>query len=111
MASFSGWEMLDDGSFNGTRKYIRSSDEDEGTVQNRYEGMDIPLILAKNKQDQNDFSGRLGDGLHHAARVPNSILLEWFFADGVWAPDDMEYMSRKLNDPDWRYLKRLPIQL
>lgn len=111
MPSFSDWELLDDGSYNGVRKYIRSNGEDEGMVQVRYEGYDVPLIIADNKRAQNEHSGRLGDGLHHAAKIPNSILLEWFFADGVWAPDDVDYMARKLNDPDWRYLKRLPIQL
>ena len=111
MPNFSDWELLDDGSWNGVKKYIRSNGEDEGTVQVRYEGFDVPLIIADNKRAQNEHSGRLGDGLHKAASVPNSILLEWFFADGVWAPDDVDYMARKLNDPDWRYLKRLPIQL
>jgi hypothetical protein len=33
----SDWQLIDDGSFNGLRKYIRSSDEDQGTVQVRYE--------------------------------------------------------------------------
>jgi hypothetical protein len=58
--SFSRWEQIDDGSFNGVKKFIRSSDDDEGTVQVRYEGHDVPLITAKNKAAQNDWDGKFG---------------------------------------------------
>jgi hypothetical protein len=112
MRNASDWELLDDGSFNGVKKYIRSSDDDEGTVQVRYEGFDVPIILDRNKKAQAEHNATAGLGeMVHAAHIPASVLLEWFAADKVWAPDDMEYMTRKLNDPDWRYLKRLPITL
>jgi hypothetical protein len=112
MAGWSDWELLDNGSFNGVRRFIRSSDEDHGTVQVREEGYDVPLIVAKNKADQNDYSGRMGDGLHHAARIPASVLMQWVREDGHQAVYlDPNYLAKKLNDPDWRYLKRLPIQL
>lgn len=100
------WEMLDDGAFNGVRKWIRSSAEDHGTVQIRYEGYDIPLILDRNKDDRAASAGRrMGDGLERAASIPCSVLYQWLTQDGVWAPNDPEYTKRKLNDPDWRYLK------
>jgi hypothetical protein len=112
MPSASDWELIDDGSFNGVKKYIRAFDEDHGTVQVRYEGHDVPLIVAKNKADQNDYSGRMGDGLHHAARIPASVLIQWVQEDGHQAVYlDPDYLAKKLNDPDYRYLKRLPIQL
>ena len=112
MPSPSDWELIDDGSFNGVRKYISATDEDEGTVSVRYDGYDIPLILASNKRAQNDHSGKLGDGLHHAATIPASIMIKWVAEDGRKAVYcDPEYLARKLNDPDWKYLKRLPIQL
>jgi hypothetical protein len=112
MPSASDWELIDDGSFNGVKKYIRATDEDEGTVSVRYEGHDVPLIVAKNRADQNEYSGRLGDGIHHAARIPASVLIQWIQADGFKAVHlDPDYLVRKLNDPDWRYLKRLPIKL
>lgn len=106
----SDWELIDDGTFNGVKKYIRATDDDHGTVSVRYEGYDVPIILDRNKRAQNDWNGKIGE-LGHAAHVPNSILIQWFAEDGIWAPDDMEYMARKLNDPDWKYLKRMPIQL
>jgi hypothetical protein len=112
MAGWSDWEQIDDGSFNGVKKFIRSNGDDHGTVQVRYEGHDVPLIVAKNKADQNNHSGRMGDGLHHAARIPASVLMEWVREDGHQAVYlDPKYLARKLNDPDWRYLKRLPIQI
>ena len=110
--AFSNWEQIDDGSFNGVKKFIRSSDEDEGTVQVRYDGYDVPLIIADNKRAQNDHSGKMGDGLHRAATIPASVLIEWIAKDGKQAVYlDPDYLTRKLNDPDWRYLKRLPIRL
>lgn len=102
----SPWELLDDGSFNGVRKYIRSSDEDHGTVQIRYEGYDIPLILKRNHEERQLKDGtKMGDGMEKAASIPCSVLYQWLKEDGVWAPNDPEYTKRKLNDPDWRYLK------
>ena len=111
MATFTDWEVVDDGSFNGVRKLMRSSDEDEGTVQVRYEGYDVPIILDRNKRAQNDHTGgRMGE-MVHAAHIPASVLLQWFHEDGIMATQNPEYMKRKLNDPSWKYLKRLPIQL
>lgn len=111
--SFTPWELVDDGSFNGLRKYMRSSDEDEGTVQVRYEGHDVPVIIERNKQAQNEWSGRFGEGgLHHAAHIPASVLLQWFLQDGQAAiRRDPDYLARKLNDPDWKYLLRMPIKI
>ena len=106
MQSPSDWQLIDDGTFNGVRKYIRATDDDEGTVQVRYEGFDVPLILDRNKREQVEKqNSKMGDGLEKVAHVPCSVLYQWLCEDGVWAPDDMEYMTRKLNDPDWRYLK------
>lgn len=111
--SFSDWELVDDGSFNGLRKYIRSSDEDEGTVQVRYESYDVPIILERNKAAQSEWSGRFGKGeLHHAAHIPASVLLKWVIEDGPIAMKrDPEYLKRKLNDPEWKYLLRMPIKI
>lgn len=112
MVNPNDWELIDDGAFNGVKKYIRATDDDQGTVSVRYEGHDVPLIVDRNRADQNNHSGRLGDGLHHAARIPASVLMQWYIADGQKAVLlDPDYLARKLNDPDWKYLKRLPIQL
>jgi hypothetical protein len=112
MSTFSPWEMIDDGSFNGVKKFIRSNDDDEGTVQVRYDGYDVPLITDSNKRAQNDWDGKFEDGLQKAASIPASVLMQWIAQDGHKAVMlDPDYLVRKLNDPDWRYLKRLPITL
>ena len=101
----SDWELLDDGSFNGVRKYIRSSGEDHGTVQIRYEGHDVPLIVDRNKREQADNAGtRMGE-MERVASIPCSVLYDWLTKHGVWAPNDPEFTRRMLNDPDYRYLK------
>jgi hypothetical protein len=105
------WELIDDGSFNGVKKYIRATDDDEGTVSVRYDAHDAPIILERNKRAQNDWNGKLGE-LNHAAHIPASTLIQWYAQDGYKAVLlDPDYLARKLNDPDWKYLKRLPIQL
>lgn len=92
---------------------MRSSDEDGGTVQVRYEGYDVPIILERNKEAQREWSGRFGQGvLHHAATIPASVLVQWVMQDGQIAlKNDPEYLARKLNDPDWKYLLRMPIRV
>lgn len=111
MPAPSDWELIDDGSFNGVKKYIRATDEDEGTVQVRYEGHDAAPMIEANKRAQNEWNGRIGE-FAHAAHIPASVLIQWYAEDGVKAVlHDPDYLARKLNDPDWRYLKRLPIQL
>src|SRR5262245_4751011 len=97
--SFTDWELIDDGSFNGLRKWIRSSDDDEGTVQVRYEGYDVPVIIDRNKKAQSEWNGRFGEGgLHHAAHIPASVLLQWVIEDGEAAlKRDPDYLKRKLN--------------
>lgn len=111
--SFSDWELIDDGSFNGLRKWMRSSGDDEGTVQVKYEGFDVPIIVDRNKEAQNEWGGRFGGGeLHHAATIPASVLLEWTMTDGPIALKlDPDYLARKLNDPAWKYLLRIPIRV
>jgi hypothetical protein len=49
----------------------------------------------------------------HVASVPVSIQLKWFHEKGVamWNPDHKQAVARLLDDPEWLYLKRLPIRL
>lgn len=111
--SYSDWELVDDGSFNGLRKWIRSSDEDNGTVQVKYDHLDAPIIIERNKEAQKEWTGRFGkEELHHAAHIPASVLLQWIKEDGQSAlRRDPDYLVRKLNDPNWKYLLRMPITI
>ncbi len=103
--SFSAWELLDE--FNGLKRYIRSSDEDDGTVQVKYE-QDVQPLLDQNKAAQADWDGKFGDEpLHKAASIPATVAYEWLvkFGVNVWNPDHMPAVAKLLNSGDYRYLK------
>lgn len=108
--SFSDWELIDDGSFNGLRKWIRSSGDDEGTVQVKYEDFGASLILEDNKRAQNESIDKRAD-MWHAASIPAGVLMEWLTKYGVhpYDPDHAEGRRRLLNSSEYAYLKRAPI--
>lgn len=68
-------------------------------------------VLDQNREDENHADRRLGD-MAHVARVPPEIQMEWFVKKGVamWNPDHKGAV-RRLLDGEYKYLKRLPIQL
>jgi hypothetical protein len=77
----------------------------------RYE-QDVEPLLDANKASQNEHHGPMGD-LVHVASVPVAIQLKWFHEKGVamWNPDHKQAVARLLDDPEYKYLKRLPITL
>ena len=44
---------------------------------------------------------------HKVGSIPLNIWFQWLNEDGVdaFAPGNEEYLTRKLNDPEWKYLK------
>lgn len=112
MPSTSDWQLIDDGSFNGLRKWIRSSEEDEGTVQVAYDQINLKEYLDDNKRAQNDSFDRKAE-MWHAASIPPIVLMEWLIKHGVkaWDPNHADGVKRLLNSSDYAYLKRAPITL
>jgi hypothetical protein len=104
MPNPSDWEQIDDGSYNGVKKFIRASDEDHGTVQVRYEGHDIPQILEENARAESP-KGK-GSDFWHVGHIPASVGLKWLVEDGLdmWNPAHQEGVLRKLEDSDYRHL-------
>jgi hypothetical protein len=105
--SLTDWQLIDDGSFNGMRKYIRSSDENQGTVQVRYE-QDATALLDANKRSQAAKAGtRMGDGLEKVASIPACIVYEWITKHGInlYNPNHQDGVKRLLNSSDYRWLK------
>jgi hypothetical protein len=105
--SLSDWELIDDGSFNGVKKYIRSSEDDHGTVQVRYEGHDATPIIDANKRAQVDnLNTRMGE-MEKVASIPVSVMYEWLTKYGInaWNPAHQDAVIRLLNSSDYRYLK------
>lgn len=104
MSTFSKEELIDDGSFNGVRKWL-SSNED-GDVQVRYEGHDVQPILDHNKAMQNESHDKRSE-MWHAAKIPASVMYEWLVKYGVnaWNPAHMDAVKKLLNSSDYRYLR------
>jgi len=106
MQSPNDWQLIDDGSWNGVKKYIRASDEDHGSVQVRYEGHDALPIVGANKSAQNEDFDRRSE-FWHAAKIPVSVMYEWLTKYGVnaWNPAHADGVKKLLNDGEYRYLK------
>lgn len=96
------WQLIDDGSFNGVRKWIRAFDEDEGTVQVRYEGNDSEIVEQNKRSDGPD---KRSD-MWHVGHIPASVGLKWLVEEGIdlWNPDHADAITRKLMCSDYRHL-------
>ena len=101
------WQYRPDGVFR------RMIDHNDGTF-GEASWQDCDAILEDNKRASNDYSRKFGDEPRMIADVPNAVLVGWMTKDGVdifKLPQDelRKYLRRKLNDPEWSYLKRAPI--
>lgn len=70
---------------------------------------DVEPILDLNKRMANEPQTRAGT-FRHVATIPNVILEKWIAEEGanVLTMDKDEFalfIKRRLNDPDWRYLR------
>lgn len=80
------------------------------TIRNRH---DVGDILESNKRQFNETTdARYGkEMVHHVADIPTSLWLRWKREEGVDilqnTPEAKKFLKRKLNDPDFRYLKRI----
>ena len=98
------WQLIDDGSFNGVKKYIRADDEDN--VQVRYEGHDHSIVDANKRAQVDSLNTRMGD-MEKVASIPVSVMYEWLTKFGVnaWNPAHQDAVIKLLNSSDYRYLK------
>lgn len=99
----SDWELIDDGSWNGIRRWLRATDDDEGTVQVRSEGVGETAIIEENKRaDEIDKRSEMW----HVGHIPASVGLKWLVEEGVdmWNPHHMDALKKKLMDSDYRHL-------
>lgn len=99
------WEVLDDGSWNGLRKSIRSNPDDPDAVQVRYEGVGEHVIIEENKRAE---THKISKDVWHVGHIPASVGMKWLVEEGVdmWSSDpDMKRRVRlKLMDSDYRHL-------
>ena len=103
MQNPSDWELIDSGDWNGVRRWMRATDDDEGTVQVRTESVGIDSILDANKRaDAPDKRSEMW----HVGRIPASVGLKWLVEEGLdlWNPHHQDGIAKKLMDSDYRYL-------
>lgn len=88
-------------------------DRDGGFQIERWQ--DVEPIIDRNKSLQNEAQTWAGDW-HHIGSIPNVILEKWMNEQGadvlrMSAEEFGQFIKRKLNDPDWRWLKTTNRQL
>lgn len=97
------WEVLDDGAWNGVRKLIRASDDDEGTVEVKYEDVGAAAIVEENKRSE---GVNKRSELWHVGHIPASVGMKWLVEEGldIWNPRHADGVRKKLMDSDYRHL-------
>lgn len=101
----SAWEVIDDGSWNGLKKSIRSDVHDPDTVQIKYEDVSGGAIIEENKRAE---THKVSKDLWHVGHIPASVGMKWLVEEGIdmWSqdPDMRRRVMRKLMDSDYRHL-------
>lgn len=104
-----GERLLDRNPHTGLEAWF-SHDAASGVSTIRYH-QDAGPIIEANKRAQSQ-----GDGysatreLRRAAGIPAIIIMKWLVEDGinVFERDHWPAVRRKLNDPEWRWLRSAP---
>ena len=96
--------LLDYNPVTGEKQWFREDEDGECFI--RYEQDTAPVLDFNKEQQANNDLDRRSDHWH-AAKIPNSILMEWVVKHGVqfWNPAHKDGVKRLLNDPDYRYLR------
>lgn len=110
MPSVNDWQLIDDGSWNGLRKWVRGNEDD--SVDVAYDQLNLKEYLDDNKRAQNESFDRKSE-MWHAASIPPIVIMEWLTEHGVraWDPNHAEGVKRLLNSSEYAHLKRAPITL
>lgn len=88
--------------------------EDGKTFQIVYE-QDAQPVIEENKRKQS--AGRAyyarDNEMWRVASIPITVQYKWMVEEGidVLNPDHMPAVKRKLNDPDWRWLKTADVRI
>ena len=85
----------------------------EGDSFHIRETQDVQPFIDHNKRLQNTGKDywRAGGDWRHEATIPLGVQMEWLTKYGieVWNPDHQKAVVKKLNDPEWKYLKTAEI--
>lgn len=98
------WELLDNGQWNGVRKWMRATDDDEGTVEVKYE--DIGASKAAVEENKRAEALNKRGEMWHVGHVPASVGLKWLAEEGIdmWDPSHWDAVKKKLMCSDYRHL-------
>ena len=100
-----GWEVIDDGRWNGLRKLLRSDPTDPDAVEVKYEDVSGGAVIEENKRAE---THKVDKDLWHVGHIPASVGMKWFVEDGIdiWSgdPDMKRRVMLRLMDSDWRHL-------
>ena len=70
---------------------------------------DVTRELDLNRRDRNDGSNGYGPTreMRRIASIPSVVIMKWLAEEGVDATkqENIEWVLRKLKDPDWQYLR------
>lgn len=80
---------------------------DETTFETK-QHVDGFLEWNRRAQNDSDYSRNgIKNDWWHVARIPNGVVEKWLLEDGidVFNKDHRKRVAKKLNDPDWRYLR------
>lgn len=100
--------VLLDADGNTLTEYVVDESADQGYIR-KFERIQERLDLNKRYQADKVYTAR-GHDMQRVASIPRVIAHHWMIEDGVnWLAlrgDDLNrYLSRKLNDPDWKWLR------
>jgi hypothetical protein len=90
---------------------IRTSIEQDGDTVTIHSQQDVEPALERNRRLRQETDGMSDGGtMYHIGSIPWNVITIWNKLDGVDfmqmpAKDQEKYMMRKLQDPDWAYLR------
>lgn len=109
----SDWRLLDHDPLLGITEYHRYDESTDQTIIKSVQ--DVEPLLDRNKALQNEQDQGWGRtrAIRRAAEIPAIIILKWLNEYGINIYDRNHWpaVKRKLNDPDWRWLRTAPGRL
>jgi len=88
-----------------TPKVVKSASTGEVTVAH---SQDISGILDQNKKARAEAEGKQMGEMQRVASIPSVVVMQWMKEGiNVMAPnrEDLKRMRKKLNSPEWAYLR------
>ena len=90
----------------GVENFVYDHTNDVGMVQTTY---DLTAVIDMNKERQNDGTNgwTKSRDMKHQAFIPNALIEKWMVEEGINAynKDHWPAIRRKLNDPDYAFLR------